>query len=167
MPKPTAMRRWGSVFVKAASQGSSVGCYKVTELAHLSDAIHQAFRSQVLVEKAVQPRELEVAVYQYGDELVATRPGEICVPGRLLLAMTKYSSGSHSTTRLDVGDLSAEQVETIRTWRSRRLPSSSSGSVAGRLLPDRGWRNPAERNQYLPRYDADLHVPQDVAASWP
>ena len=69
-----AMRRWGSVFVKAASQGSSVGCYKVTELAHLSDAIHQAFgySAQVLVEKAVQPRELEVAVYQYGDGVHCT-----------------------------------------------------------------------------------------------
>ncbi len=113
-----AMRRWGSVFVKAASQGSSVGCYKVTELAHLSDAIHQAFgySAQVLVEKAVQPRELEVAVYQYGDELVATRPGEICVPGDVFYSYDeKYSSGSHSTTRLDVSDLSAEQVETIRT----------------------------------------------------
>ena len=112
-----AMRRWGSVFVKAASQGSSVGCYKVTELAKLSDAIHDAFgySAQVLVEKAVKPRELEVAVYQYGDELVATRPGEICVPGDVFYSYDeKYSSGSGSTTRLDVTDLSAEQVETIR-----------------------------------------------------
>ena len=111
------MRRWGSVFVKAASQGSSVGCYKVTELAKLSDAIHDAFgySAQVLVEKAVKPRELEVAVYQYGDELVATRPGEICVPGDVFYSYDeKYSSGSGSTTRLGVTDLSAEQVETIR-----------------------------------------------------
>ena len=50
-----AMRRWGAVFVKAASQGSSVGCYKVTDVAGLSDAINQAFgySAQVLVEKAV------------------------------------------------------------------------------------------------------------------
>ena len=113
-----AMRRWGSVFVKAASQGSSVGCYKVTELGKLSDAIHDAFGypAQVLVEKAVKPRELEVPVYQYGDELVATRPGEICVPGDVFYSYDeKYSSGSGSTTRLDVTDLSAEQVQTIRT----------------------------------------------------
>ncbi len=112
-----AMRRWGSVFVKAASQGSSVGCYKVTELAALSDAIHQAFgySEQVLVERAVRPRELEVAVYQYGDALVATCPGEICTPGDVFYSYDeKYSSGSHSTTRLDVTDLSTEQVETIR-----------------------------------------------------
>lgn len=113
-----AMRRWGAVFVKAASQGSSVGCYKVTDVAGLSDAINQAFgySAQVLVEKAVKPRELEVAVYQYGDELVATKPGEICLPGDEFYSFEeKYSSSSHSTTRLDVTDLSAEQVETIRT----------------------------------------------------
>lgn len=112
-----AMRRWGSVFVKAASQGSSVGCYKVTDLADLSAAIHKAFgySEQVLVEKAVKPRELEVAVYQYGDALVATCPGEICTPGGAFYTYDeKYSSTSHSTTRLDVTDLSEAQVETIR-----------------------------------------------------
>ena len=113
-----AMRRWGAVFVKAASQGSSVGTYRVTDVAQLSDAINKAFgySEQVLVEKAVKPRELEVAVYQYGDELVATRPGEICLPGDEFYSFDeKYSSTSHSTTRLDVTDLSAEQVQTIRT----------------------------------------------------
>ena len=113
-----AMRRWGAVFVKAASQGSSVGTYRVTDVAQLSDAINKAFgySEQVLVEKAVKPRELEVAVYQYGDELVATCPGEICLPGDEFYSFDeKYSSTSHSTTRLDVTDLSAEQVTTIRT----------------------------------------------------
>lgn len=112
-----AMRRWGAVFVKAASQGSSVGCYHVSDPALLSDAIHQAFgySDQVLVEKAVKPRELEVAAYQYGDDVIATCPGEICTPGGAFYTYDeKYSSGSHSTTRLDVTDLTSEQVETIR-----------------------------------------------------
>ena len=47
--------------------------------------------------------------------VVATRPGEICLPGDEFYSFDeKYSSTSHSTTRLDVTDLSAEQVETIR-----------------------------------------------------
>ena len=52
------------MFVKAASQGSSVGCFKVTDAGQLSQAVNDAFgySDQVLVEKAVRPRELEVAV---------------------------------------------------------------------------------------------------------
>ena len=77
-----ALAKWGKVFIKAASQGSSVGCYSASNEAELVQGIKDAFgySEQVLIEKAVKPRELEVAVYQYGDELVATYPGEICVP---------------------------------------------------------------------------------------
>ena len=97
----TAFRNWGAVFVKAASQGSSVGCYKVTDAAALSEAVNAAFgySDQVLVEKAVRPRELEVAVYRYNDQLVATRPGEIATPSDSFYSYEeKYSAGSHSTT---------------------------------------------------------------------
>lgn len=115
----TAFRNWGAVFVKAASQGSSVGCYKVTDAAALSEAVNAAFgySDQVLVEKAVRPRELEVAVYRYNDQLVATRPGEIATPSDSFYSYEeKYSAGSHSTTYLEAPNLSEEQVATIREY---------------------------------------------------
>ena len=114
-----AMRRWGAVFVKAASQGSSVGTYRVTDVAQLSDAINKAFgySEQVLVEKAVKPRELEVAVYQYGDELVATYPGEICVPqDKFYTYEEKYSSASHTETALKAEGLTQAQADAIHEY---------------------------------------------------
>ena len=115
----TAFRNWGAVFVKAASQGSSVGCYKVTDAAKLSEAVNAAFgySDQVLVEKAVRPRELEVAVYRYNDQLVATRPGEIATPSDSFYSYEeKYSSGSNSTTYLEAPGLSDAQISTIREY---------------------------------------------------
>ncbi len=98
-----ALAKWGKVFIKAASQGSSVGCYSASNEADLVKGIADAFgySEQVLIEKAVKPRELEVAVYQYGDELVATYPGEICVPqDKFYTYEEKYSSASHTETAL-------------------------------------------------------------------
>jgi D-alanine-D-alanine ligase len=114
-----AMRKWGSVFVKAASQGSSVGCYKVTDLGKLSDAINDAFNysQQVLVEKAEQPRELEVAVYEYDGKLIATNPGEILTNTETFYSFDeKYSSSSKTSTAVEAGSLTDEQKEQIRSY---------------------------------------------------
>ncbi|GAB2650430.1 D-alanine--D-alanine ligase [Vibrio panuliri] len=112
-----AMKEWGSVFVKAACQGSSVGCYKVTSIEQLQQAIDDAFTfsNQVLVEKAVKPRELEVAAYEYQGELILTLPGEVKAPEDTFYSYEeKYASDSHSTTDIVAQNLTQEQVETIR-----------------------------------------------------
>ncbi|WP_418114492.1 D-alanine--D-alanine ligase [Vibrio scophthalmi] len=112
-----AFQNWGSVFVKAACQGSSVGCYKVTELNELQKAIDDAFSysDQVLVEQAVKPRELEVAAYEYQGELVLTLPGEVKAPDNTFYSYEeKYSAASHSTTDVVAQNLTEEQIEAIR-----------------------------------------------------
>ncbi|QUJ70380.1 D-alanine--D-alanine ligase (plasmid) [Photobacterium sp. GJ3] len=117
-----ALNRWGSVFVKAACQGSSVGCYRATDEASLKTAIEQAFTfsDQVLVEKTIKPRELEVAAYQYGDALVITKPGEVtCPEGKFYSYEEKYSTESHSTTQVEALNLSEEQVKQIRTYAEK------------------------------------------------
>ena len=38
-----ALDKWGVLFVKAACQGSSVGCYRVTNSSELQDAVEKAF----------------------------------------------------------------------------------------------------------------------------
>ncbi len=67
------------LFVKPADSGSSVGITKVHQLAELLPAIHHAakFSRFVLVEEAIDGREIEVAVLGNYNPLV-TMPGEIC-----------------------------------------------------------------------------------------
>ena len=92
------------VFVKAASEGSSVGCYKVSDINNLADTINKAFSycDYVLIEKSMKPRELEVAVYEYQGKLIATNPGEIITPNNNFYTYEeKYNKDSHSSTLIE------------------------------------------------------------------
>lgn len=112
-----AFEQWGSVFVKAARQGSSVGCYRVTELSELRQALTDAFTysDQVLVEQAVKPRELEVAAYEFQGKLYLSKPGEVKAPEDAFYSYEeKYSKASHSTTDVEATDLTNAQLEIIR-----------------------------------------------------
>lgn len=118
-----AFDKWGKVFVKAASQGSSVGCYSVTDKALLNEAISSAFlySDQVLIEKSVKPRELEVAAYEYKGELHITKPGEIVAPENSFYSYEeKYSSNSHSLTMVEASNLSSELLADIERY-SRKV----------------------------------------------
>lgn len=111
-----AFEKWGKVFVKAARQGSSVGCYQVTESEQLEEAVNKAFTfsDQVLVEKAVVPRELEVAAYEIDGELQISKPGEVIAPnGAFYTYEEKYGADSHSTTEVEATNLTEEQLKQI------------------------------------------------------
>jgi D-alanine-D-alanine ligase len=111
---------WGEkVFVKAACQGSSVGCYKVTNREQLQPSIEQAFgySNQILIEQAVKPRELEVAAYQIGGELYITKPGEVVAPQDAFYSYEeKYSQTSHSYTKIEADNLTHQQLLDINTY---------------------------------------------------
>ncbi|EGR1577406.1 D-alanine--D-alanine ligase [Vibrio parahaemolyticus] len=112
-----AFEKWGKVFVKAARQGSSVGCYSVAEKQAIAKVVNDAFgySDQVLVEKAVKPRELEVAAYEMNGELHITKPGEVIAPdGAFYSYDEKYSSSSHSLTEVEAKNLTQEQIDKIR-----------------------------------------------------
>ncbi|MBD1574765.1 D-alanine--D-alanine ligase [Vibrio sp. S17_S38] len=114
---------WGKLFIKAARQGSSVGCYSVTERGEVAATIQSAFQysDQVLVEKSVKPRELEVAAYQYEGQLIITPPGEIIAPDGVFYTYDeKYSADSHSTTVLEAKNLSEAQLKAIDQY-SRKV----------------------------------------------
>lgn len=118
-----ALQEWGSIFVKAARQGSSVGCYMVSSVDELDTAVKQAFQfsDQVLVEKAVKPRELEVAAYEYEGELFISAPGEVIAPKEGFYTYEeKYSSDSHSTTEIEAKGLSEAQHQQIQAY-SRKV----------------------------------------------
>ncbi|MGF1748250.1 D-alanine--D-alanine ligase [Vibrio cionasavignyae] len=117
-----AFDKWGKVFVKAAKQGSSVGCYNVTSKGALSDSIDAAFgySDQVVIEKAVKPRELEVAAYEYKGQLRITLPGEVTAPeGTFYSYDEKYSSESHSTTDVEAKGLTKDQQAQIQQYSEK------------------------------------------------
>lgn len=111
-----ALEKWGSIFIKAASQGSSVGCYRVDENAQIEQTLSDAFRyaPYVVVEKTIKARELEVAVYQYGGKTVATLPGEvICASDTFYTFDEKYAADSKATTQVvaDIPPAIATQIQ--------------------------------------------------------
>ncbi|MDD1792216.1 D-alanine--D-alanine ligase [Enterovibrio sp. ZSDZ42] len=113
---------WGSIFVKAACQGSSVGCFKVTEKSEIKNVVTEAFTfsNQVLIEKAVRPRELEIAAYHYNGDVMVTTPGEIqCPTDTFYTYDEKYSTTSHSLTTLEPGDLTEEQIAKMREYAEK------------------------------------------------
>ena len=114
-----ALNQWGKIFVKAACQGSSVGCYSVEDAQQLRIAVDNAFgySNQVLIEKTIKPRELEVAAYQFGDQLIITKPGEVsCPDDKFYSYEEKYSTDSLSTTQVEARNLTPEQVEAIQHY---------------------------------------------------
>lgn len=114
-----ALQNWGSIFIKAASQGSSVGCYKVDDVSKLSQALADAFSysDYVIVEKTIQARELEVAVFEYQGEVIATLPGEIiCATDNFYTFDEKYDASSQATTEVVAKRLSSDITDDIRHY---------------------------------------------------
>ena len=117
-----ALTLWGSVFVKASNQGSSVGCYKVSDEDALEKALREAFSLSpyVLVEKCLKVRELEVAAYTYQGELVITPPGEVCAPEDTFYSYEeKYAEASRAQTHVVAEGLSDAQLGWIHEASKR------------------------------------------------
>ena len=110
--------KYGKVFVKAASQGSSVGCYQIFKKEDLSAALTQAFHysSYVLVEKMVNARELEISTYEYDGEIITTLPGEIKCPSKFYSYQEKYDPHSKTTTEIEAPHLPKEVILKMREY---------------------------------------------------
>jgi D-alanine-D-alanine ligase len=82
-------------FVKPANMGSSVGVHKVKSAAALREALASSFRydTKVLVEKAIDAREVEIAVLENpvdGGEPLVSVPGEIAPTHEFYSYESKY-----------------------------------------------------------------------------
>ena len=110
--------QFGKVFVKAASQGSSVGCYPITKKSDLDSALKNAFTfsDYVLVEMMVTARELEISTYEYDDVIHASVPGEINCPTAFYSYDEKYDPNSKTTTEVVALNLSEETIEKMRGY---------------------------------------------------
>ena len=106
------------VFVKPATQGSSFGVSKVAAAADLDLALAEArrYESRVLVERAVDAREIEVAVLGHAPPEFSP-PGEIVPPDGFYDFDAKYTS---SQARLIVpAQLDAVTLERIHEIAGR------------------------------------------------
>jgi D-alanine-D-alanine ligase len=82
------------IFVKPANQGSSVGVSRADDLAELDAALALALRydTQVIVERGLDAREIELAVLgDGGPDTIVSLPGEIILPkGQWYTYESKY-----------------------------------------------------------------------------
>jgi len=116
-------------FVKPANLGSSVGISKVKAPEDLPAAIELAARHdrRILVERAVQGREVEVAVLGNDDPRVSV-PGEVCFPGEWYDYDTKYGAGQ--TTFKVPAPLPADVTEEIRALALRAFRATDCAGMA-------------------------------------
>lgn len=90
------------VFIKSSSQGSSIGCYPANNIETYNQSISLARRycPQILVEKKIKAREIEVAVFEYQNKIIVTNPGEVINGENFYSYDDKYSSKSNAKTTL-------------------------------------------------------------------
>ncbi len=101
------------VFVKASNQGSSVGCYKVESEDELYNKLKMAgsYDDIILIEKAINAKELEVAVLGNEDVLVSN-VGEILPHGEFYTYDSKYNDKESKV--LIPANITDEESEYIR-----------------------------------------------------
>jgi D-alanine-D-alanine ligase len=87
-----------TLFIKPVSSGSSVGVHKVTNQAELEAALTDAHRHDklVLIEKAIDARELEVAIIGNYPHIESSAVSEIKADGDFYTFESKYDASSAS-----------------------------------------------------------------------
>jgi D-alanine-D-alanine ligase len=105
-------------FVKPANMGSSVGVHKVKEANELDAALKDAFQydSKILIEKAINAREIEVAVLENpeaGLPPLASTAGEITPTHEFYSYESKYLDENGAALKIPAG-LSPQQMDQVR-----------------------------------------------------
>lgn len=111
-----AVKQFGlPFFVKPANMGSSVGVHKVKTESDGVSALKDAFAydTKVLVEKAIQARELECAVLEATPESQASGVGEIIPRHEFYSYEAKYLDENGADLKIPA-DLNEDQVKEIQ-----------------------------------------------------
>ncbi len=105
------------IFIKASSQGSSVGCFEVKDGDHIETLIKEAFKysDYVLVEKYVKAREIEFSAFSFNQELRVEGPGEINCDVGFYSYDEKYSSQSKAVVKTVVQDISENTITRLKS----------------------------------------------------
>lgn len=106
------------VFIKASSQGSSVGVYPLEDSKNTFEILKKAFHYSefVLVEKALTARELEISAYEFKGKLQISFPGEIICPSKFYSYEEKYSNDSETKTIIKAEGLADNTIQQIQQY---------------------------------------------------
>lgn len=106
-----------NVFIKTPTQGSSIGCYNITEETILESKLKESFSYNhiSLIEKKIKGREIEVATFTYNGKLVISDPGEVITGGEFYDFEKKYSKTSDIKTKTNT-ILTTTQKEQIKKY---------------------------------------------------
>ena len=112
------LSQYGKVFIKASSQGSSVGVYPAASNDELNQAIEKAFKLSpyILIEKAIKGRELEISAYEFKGQLQLSYPGEIVCPDKFYSYEEKYSNNSVTETHIKAQGLTDKNVQDLKAF---------------------------------------------------
>lgn len=107
------------VVIKPSNAGSSVGVSLCEKESELKEALCVAAKEDrvILIERAVDARELECAVLGAYDDVVSAAPGEIIKATKMYDYETKYVDDTSSTQI--PADVTAEQKEKLQTMACR------------------------------------------------
>ena len=102
------------MFVKPSNSGSSVGVKKATNVEELKLAIENAgqYDKKILIEQAIEGKEVECAVLQNGNEVIASTVGEIMSAEEFYSFDAKYNMPESKT--IIPTNIKKEQIEEIR-----------------------------------------------------
>lgn len=116
-------------FVKPANLGSSVGIRKAQDRTELSEAIEYAaeFDRKVLIERAVDAREIECAVLG-NDDPEASLPGEIVTRSGFYDYETKYET--EDAELVVPADISPDLTRTIRRFATEAFRAVECAGLA-------------------------------------
>lgn len=108
------------LFVKPARQGSSVGVYKVKTLEELKEKVQNAFEydTKIIIEKAIQGRELECSVLG-NEEIQVSMPGEIKPKHEFYSYEAKYLDSNGAELLIPASDLTSDEIQKIKSLVSR------------------------------------------------
>ena len=154
------------LFVKPANAGSSVGVSRVAGPGDLERAVRAAlaFDSKVLVERAVDAREIECAVLG-NDDPQASIPGEIVVHHKdgFYSYDAKYVDPDGASWKIPADlppDITARvQTQAVATFRALELAGMARVDF---FVDARSRRALRQRGEHHPRVHRDLDVPEDV-----
>ena len=119
-------------FIKPANQGSSVGVSRASDPEQLRGALELAARydSIILVEQAIDAREIELAVLgDGGPETVVSHAGEISLPEGLWYDFTNKYEGDVATLSLPA-DLTPETLHTLQALALRAFRATRCHGLA-------------------------------------
>lgn len=121
----------GTLFVKPANLGSSVGVYKVKNQEEWEDALAGAFMhdEKVLVERAIEARELEVAVLGAKNNIEVSGVGEVKPDAEFYSYESKYDASSQSKIIIPA-ELAESTFEKIRDYAKRAFQAVGGAGMA-------------------------------------